>query len=67
MKHYRKKGHQAMTPWHKDMNMDGVSVSDADFANGSPRDGDMISVNEADPTDRQLVTKAWLEVMSEEG
>jgi hypothetical protein len=39
--------------------MDGVSVSGADKANGSPKEGDMIALNPNDPTDKWLVAERF--------
>ena len=59
IKNYRKKGVQPMEPWHVDIDMEGVSISDADKANASPRWGDMIAYNVNDHTDKWLVAKDW--------
>ena len=50
-----------MDEWHPEMDMTGVSISDADLANGSPMNGDMIAENPKDPSDRWLVAKAFLD------
>ena len=34
---YRKKGVQPMFPWHERVDMEGVSISQADIDNGSPQ------------------------------
>lgn len=52
---YRKKQLQYMEPWTPDTDMTGVSISDADKANGSPKMLDMIAYNPANPSDRWLV------------
>jgi len=57
MKYYRKKNTQLMTEWNTEVNMDGVSISDADLANGSPRIGDMIAIGDGD--DRWLVAEKF--------
>lgn len=44
-----------MEPWSPDINMKGVSVSDADRQGGSPTFGDMIAVNKNNCNDRWLV------------
>ena len=59
MNNYRKKGVTPMEPWTPETNMDGVSVSDADLENNSPKEGDMIASNPNDPTDRWLVAEAY--------
>jgi hypothetical protein len=56
MQDYRKKNVQPMEPWTPDVDMEGVSVSEPDIANGSPLAGDMIAINPADPSDRWLVS-----------
>ncbi len=66
MKNYRKKQLQPMEPWTPETDMTGVSVSDADKANGSPRDGDMIAVNPSDQTDRWLVAADFFAANYEE-
>ena len=58
MKEYMKKGKTTMVPWDQHTNLQGVSVSEADFDNGSPRFGDMIAMNPDDPFDKWLVAKA---------
>lgn len=59
MKLYRKKQLQPMAPWGKDINMDIVSVSDADKKNGSPKAGDMIAYNPTMKGDAWLVAEAF--------
>ncbi len=44
-----------MTPWTPETDMTGVSVSDADKANGSPKMLDMIATNPQNGQDRWLV------------
>ena len=61
MQHYRKKGTQLMEPWTPDYDMSGVAVSEADAANGSPQQGDMIAVNANNANDKWLVAKAYFE------
>lgn len=56
---YRKKGTQPMTPWNSSVDMKGVSVSQADLDNGSPKSGDMIAVNKLSPDDRWLVARKF--------
>lgn len=52
---YRKKQLQEMTPWTPDTDMTGVSVSNADRLNGSPKMLDMIATNPQNPNDKWLV------------
>ena len=59
--YYRKKNSQFMQPWTPDLDMSGVSVSEADVAAGSPKEGDMIAYNADNPDDRWLVAKAFFE------
>lgn len=61
IKNYRKKALQPMQPWVSGMNMDGVSISDEDKANGSPKAGDMIAHNPENEADRWLVARAFCE------
>jgi len=66
MKLYRKKSVQPMKKWTPDTNMDGVSISDADRENGSPKAGDMIALNPTNLTDRWLVAEKWFNENYEE-
>lgn len=59
MAFYRKKELQELEPWVEGSFMDGVSVSDADKANGSPKKGDMIAINPNDNTDMWLVAEKY--------
>lgn len=61
MKNYVKKAVQPMFTWSEDTDMNGVSVSQADKDNGSPKLGDMIAVNPKDPKDRWLIAKKFFE------
>ena len=53
---YRKKQLAWLKPWTPKVKMAGISVSDADKANGSPKIGDYIAINPANATDRWLVS-----------
>lgn len=66
MKYYRKRNVQPMYPWVPGTDMEGVSVSADDKANGSPKMGDMIAFNEKQPTDRWLVCEAFFKANYEE-
>jgi len=66
MKNYRKKQLQPMEPWTPQTDMDGVSVSDADKADGSPKQGDMIAVNPTNHEDRWLVASDFFAANYEE-
>jgi hypothetical protein len=61
IKYYRKKALQPMTPWLEDTDMTGVSISEADLAAGSPKQGDMIAFNNTDMEDKWLVAKKWFD------
>lgn len=58
-KEYRKKQTQLLRPYIDGENIRGVSISDADKENGSPKKGDMIAVNRKDETDKWLVAKKF--------
>ena len=65
-KQYKRKGLSEMTPYTKDLDMEGVSISEADLSNGSPKEGDMIARNPKDHSDKWLVAKAYFEDNLEE-
>lgn len=50
-----------MTPWEEGMDMAGISVSDVDAANGSPRQGDMIARNPRNHLDKWLVAQDYFQ------
>ena len=56
---YRKTKLQKLDPWTVNVDMDLVSVSQADKNNGSPKDGDMIASNPLDGTDFWLVAEKF--------
>lgn len=58
---FKKKKVQEMTPWTPEIDMTGVSVSDADKQNGSPKSGDMIAVNPQNKADRWLVAEKFFQ------
>jgi len=59
---YRKRGLTPMVPWDENTDMQGVSASDEDKENGSPKAGDMIARNPHSPeADRWLISKAYFE------
>lgn len=58
---YRKKQSQEMFPWSPETDMEGVSISQSDVLNGSPKLGDMIAINANDTTDKWLVAKKFFE------
>lgn len=55
-----------MEPWHPGLDMTGVSISEADMLNGSPKKGDMIAVNPKNVNDKWLVAKKFFEDNYEE-
>jgi len=57
MSFYRKAKLQELTPWVDGVNMDMVSISDADKENGSPKKGDMIAFNPENSDDMWLVAE----------
>ena len=48
-----------MFPWFHDFDMSGVSVSDADKSNGSPKQGDMIAIDPTNPDNQWLVAEKF--------
>jgi len=50
-----------MTPYVSGLDMDRVSISEADLENGSPKEGDMIARNPKNPGDKWLVAKKYFE------
>jgi len=45
----------------KDLKNKGISISDEDIRNGSPKKGDMIAMNPENPADKWLVSKEYFE------
>jgi len=58
---YQKRGKINAHPYHGGENMDGVSISDADKANGSPKFGDMIASDPLNPKDRWLISEVFFQ------
>ena len=58
-KPYRKTAIAWLAPWTPDTEMTGVSVSDEDRENGSPKVGDMISRNPDHHADRYLMAEKF--------
>ena len=54
-KWYRRLGIAEMTPWSPDFDMTGISVSQVDRDNGSPRLTDMIARNPQNRSDQWLI------------
>jgi hypothetical protein len=65
-RYFKKKGVQAMEAWSPEYDMSGVSVSDADKANNSPKEGDFIATNPNNPDDKWLVAAKFIEENYEE-
>jgi hypothetical protein len=60
-KKYKRKGFTEMRPYIEGEELSGVSISDADKRNGSPKPGDMIARNPKNHSDRWLVAQAYFE------
>jgi len=58
-KHYKRKGISEMRPYIEGESLEGVSISDADKNNGSPKCGDMIARNPKDYNDQWLVAEKY--------
>ncbi len=58
-KYYRKKQIQPMTPYTPESDMEGVSISETDKQNGSPKIGDMIAYNPLNEKDRWLIAEKF--------
>lgn len=56
---YRRTQIAEMTRWVPGIDMTGVSVSEVDKQNGSPKDGDMIARNPKNHADKWLVAAAY--------
>lgn len=60
-KQYKRKGLSEMRPYVLGEELSGVSISDADLGNGSPKEGDMIARNPKNHQDQWLVAKEYFE------
>lgn len=60
-KQYKRRGLSEMRPYVIGEDVTGVSISEADKENGSPKDGDMIARNPNDYGDQWLVAKKYFE------
>lgn len=58
-KKYRRTQMAEMADWYPGFDMFGVTVTDADRAAGSPKLGDKIARDPANPAERWLVTAAY--------
>jgi hypothetical protein len=63
---YRRTQTAEMIEWTPDLDMDGVSISQPDKDNGSPKPGDMIARNPANYLDRWLVSADYFAANFEE-
>ena len=52
----RAKIYAQLRPWEPGDDMTGISISEFDRDNGSPKAGDMISRSPSDPSDQWLVS-----------
>ena len=50
-----------LRPWDANMSLEGVSISDADKAAGSPKRGDMVARNPLKPGDMWLVSADYFD------
>ncbi len=70
-RHYRRIQIAELADWEPGMDLDGVSISEADRAAGSPKVGDKIARNPEYHADRWLISAAYFaanfEAMGEEG
>ena len=60
-KQYKRKGLSEMRPYVPGEDVSGVSVSEADKAAGSPKEGDMIARNPKNGADQWLVAKKYFD------
>jgi len=58
---YKRKGLSEMRPYVVGEDVTGVSISQADLDNGSPKEGDMIARNPNNNEDQWLVAKKYFE------
>lgn len=65
-KKYKRKGLSEMRPVIEGESIIGVSISEADLKNGSPKKGDMIARNPKNHLDKWLVAKEYFEENLEE-
>ena len=60
-KQYHRKGLSELRPYIQGEDLTGVSISEADKQNGSPKEGDMIARNPKNHDDKWLVAKKYFE------
>jgi hypothetical protein len=65
-KRYRRTKIAEMRPYHLGEDLNGVSISNADRLNGSPKLGDMIARNPTNHADRWLVSAQYFKDNFEE-
>jgi hypothetical protein len=58
-KDFKRRGSVLAMPWTEEVNMEGISVSDVDRQNGSPKEGDMICCNPDNTADQWLVATEY--------
>jgi len=58
-KQYRRSAIAEMADWFPEFPMQGVSISEADKINGSPKAGDKIARNPKNHADQWLVAEAY--------
>jgi len=58
-KQYRRTNVAEMRPFIEGEDLEGVSISEPDIQNGSPKQGDMIARNPANHNDQWLVAAAY--------
>lgn len=59
-KKYRRKGFSELADWSPEVDMTGVSVSEEDRRNGSPKLGDKIARNPVNHADKLLVAEQYV-------
>lgn len=60
-KQYRRRETAELRPYVPDEEMEGISISAADLASGSPKVGDMIARNPKNHADQWLVAQQYFE------
>lgn len=58
-KQYRRSAVAEMADWHEGFDMTGVSISEHDKTNGSPKPGDKIARNPKNHADKWLVDSQY--------
>ena len=59
---YRRTQIAEMVDWYPELDMTGVSISEADLRDGSPKRGDKIARNPANHEDRWLIAADYFAV-----